>query len=181
METRKGKSDIKARRDAMRTSKILLFAAFLGVFAWACSSPADTAKKASGPGSNSNSPSKVQTTDPNIAVVNTAPPANMRDRRMSRKMIDANPAGTPPSPQFHPAAEDSESAVTMNRDGAVVEIRVFKSHPQLARVEVTWLDPKNKDVKFYLRSGQILNVKTMRIGNLQTATTQELLAIAGQK
>src|SRR5258706_5908315 len=144
MGTRKGKFDIKACGDTMRSSRILLFAALLGVFAWACSSSAETAKKAPGPSSNSNSPSNVQTTDPNTATVNTAPPANMRDRRMSRKMIDVNPTGTPPPPQFHPAAEDSESAVTMNRDGAVVEIRLFKRHPQLARVEGTWLDTKNK-------------------------------------
>jgi len=168
----------------MRSSIFLLFVAFLGSFAWGCSGPTDTAKTASKP--NVNNPiapsNQSQTEGPNSAV-NTAPTANIRDRRVGGKqtMIDANHSGKALPPQFQPAAENSEWAATMNADGSVDEIRVFRSHPQLAKVEVTWLEPKNKDAKFYLRDGKVLEVRTDRLGSLKTVTTTELLAIAGVK
>ena len=165
----------------MRSSKFLLFTVLVGVLAFGCSGTSETVRTAPGQNSNSTVPSgNGQTENSNNGGPNAEPIANYRNRGglANEKMVDVNPSGTPVPPEFKPAAEDSESAVTMNSDGTALEIRVFRSHPQLARVEVTWLGPKDKDVKFYLRNGQILNIKTDRVPNLQTATTKELLEIA---
>ena len=184
MGIRKGPSDIKARGEKMRSYKFPAFVLFLAGFSSACSSSSETATKSSGSNSNSAVPAVAsQNRDSNAGTVNTGQRPNPRDKRgsTSANRIDVNPTGTPLSPQFHPAAENSESAITMNRDGSVTEIRVFKSHPQLAKVEATSFGTNGKQVKFYLRSGKVLEVKTDHLGNLQTVTTKELLAIAGTK
>src|SRR5688572_20714683 len=80
---------------------------------------------------------------------------NPRDRKNRQNRV-VHPSGTPEPPEFRPAAEDSEAAVTMADDGSIVEIRVFKSHPQLERVESTWIDPKEKQLKIFLKGGKVI-------------------------
>ena len=186
----KERSDIKAGGNRMRSSKLLIFSLLFGVFASACLSTPETATKSPKPNSNSNSNSNStaaavtsQNADPNAGVANSGQAVNLRDRWNlgKKKMIDTNPTGTPLPLQFRPAAENSESAVTMNRDGSVTEIRIFKSDHTLAKVEATSSGTKEKQVKFYLRSGKVIEVKTDRMGDLSTSTIAQLLAIAGTK
>ena len=159
--------------------------AFLIVCAvgFGCSGSAKTSREPLVSNSNSSTVNKKQAVDsstdtPNVAA--TEPQNNFRDR-VRRDRIDANPSGTPLPLKFKTAAENSEAAITMNTDGAIFEVRVFKGHPQIAKVEATWLDAKEKALKIYLKSGQVLDVKTDRIPDLPSATTAQLLEIAGLK
>ena len=67
----------------------------------------------------------------------------------------------------------------MKPNGQVFEIRVFRSHPQLAKVEATWIGVNEKDVKIFLRNGAMREVNTDQIANLKSATAGELLQLAG--
>ncbi|MEP6789122.1 MAG: hypothetical protein ABJB40_11865 [Acidobacteriota bacterium] len=140
-----------------------------------------TNSNSAGPISNSlPPPATIQNTNVN-SNSNTGPPlksTDMRSRANSNGVM-ANVSGTPVPPQFQPAAENSEWAVTMNGDGSVTEIRIFRSHPQLARTEVFSRDGRNKIVKIILRNGKTVDVKTDRPFNLMTASSSEILQIGG--
>ena len=155
---------------------------------WGCSGPTGTAQN------TPTTPAVDLTATPKVIVVEPTanidlPPATANkiaqgdtigNRANRPPRLDANPNGTPAPLQFRPAAEDSEIAVTMAADGRVVETRVFKSHPKLARVQAIWSKADAKTLKFTMRNGQTIEVKTNRLGNLQSATTNELLKIAGR-
>jgi len=67
----------------------------------------------------------------------------------------------------------------MDPQGRILEVRVFKSHPQLSKVESTWLGPKEKTLKIYLRDGKMREITTAEIANLRSASSQQLLQMAG--
>ena len=89
------------------------------------------------------------------------------------------PLGTPAPLEFRPGAENSRTATTMDAEGQAVEIRIFKDHPQLVRVEATWLGPKDKLLRITLRNGSTVEVRTDQIAALATATSRQLVALAG--
>lgn len=107
------------------------------------------------------------------------PAVDYRERTNRRRRVDVDPSATPPPPNFRPAAEDSESAITMDQTGAVLEIRVFKKHPQIAKVEAIRLNETTKTLKVYLRDGKVVEVKTDRVDRLETISTGDILEIAG--
>lgn len=121
--------------------------------------------------------------NPNDAPVSaeTMTPRDKRFNRAKHPVVDADPSATPLPLQFRPAADDSQIAVTMKPNGSVFEVRIFKSNPKLARVEATWLGEKEKELKFYLRNGTVLDVKTDKIVNLQSTSLKDLLEIAKVK
>lgn len=100
---------------------------------------------------------------------------NPRDKKNKRERPDQNPSATPEPAPFRPAAENSEASVMMNADGSITEIRIFNEHPQIQKVEATWTDPANKDLKVYLTSGKILTAKTDKIPTLSSATTDAIM------
>lgn len=93
---------------------------------------------------------------------------------------DVRPNATPMPLQFKPAPENSQFAVTMDRDGMIREVRVFRSHPKLAKAEISYKTPDEKTVRITLRDGKTFEVRSNRIKALQAAKAAELLALAGQ-
>jgi len=123
-------------------------------------------------------PHELKTGDAALnADANTAPAGNIIGR--NKRPITEVPETSRPSLQYQPAGEDSEIASTMNAAGQMYEVRVWKRHPQLVKVESLWIDPKNKQLTYMLRSGKVLKITTDRIQNLKQATTSQLLEIAG--
>lgn len=164
----------------MKRSHISTFF-ILGAIGFGCSGSAKTSKNSVVSNSgivNKEQPVSSSTDTPNVAA--NAPKTDFRTR-INRDRIDANPSATPLPLKFKKAAENSEAAITMNTDGSIFEVRVFKSHPQLAKVEATWLDAKEKALKFYLKNGQVLEVKTDRVADLPSTPAAQLLEIAGLK
>jgi len=111
------------------------------------------------------------------AEANGAPPGNVLGHT-KRQVVDS-PGSERPVLQYQPAAEDSQIASGMNGQGQMFEVRVWKRHPQLVKVESVWTDPKNKQLTYLLRTGKNLTVTTDRIENLKQATSNQLLEIAG--
>lgn len=110
----------------------------------------------------------------------TSAGTSIAERVNRQPRTDSNPSTGPAQLQFAPAGENSEIAVTMDADGAVREIRVFRDHPQLMRVESSFKDPRERSLKFTMRNGKVVNTRTSRLSDLRAATAADLLAIAGR-
>lgn len=103
------------------------------------------------------------------------------DRARRRQRVDADPNASPVPPTLSPAAENSEGAITMLPDGTVSEIRIFKAHPTLLRVDTYFRKPGSKRVKFTFKDGKIIELETDKIDNLLNIPAARLLQIAGTK
>lgn len=103
--------------------------------------------------------------------------AKLRQKNLAA--ANAPSSGPPPPPQYHPAPENSVVATAMNSEGAVIETRIFENNPQIARVELTWVGPKDKTIKIYLRNGKVVERKAGNIDNLGSTPTSVLLQMAG--
>lgn len=103
------------------------------------------------------------------------------DRARRRQRVDADPNASPVPPTLSPAPENSEGAITMLPDGVVSEIRIFKAHPTLLRVDTYFLKPGLKRAKFTLKDGRVIELETDKIDNLLNMPAARLLQIAGTK
>lgn len=148
----------------------------------ACGSTADAPAK---PSSNTNI-DKVALPTPSVAPPTETPangsvdsaPANLGAKR-GQSVYNPGTSGPKPTPQFRPSGENSETAVTMDNEGHFVEVRVFRDHPQFERIEAVWIGLPLKELRFKLRNGKTITAKTEKLTNLQSATTAQLLEIAG--
>lgn len=178
----KGQFDLKTLADGMTSRNYFFSIIFIAILSgWSCSGPAEQPINTVSGNANSRpaattSQNAVSETGPANSA-SASPPGGFTTRS-GKKLVDS-PATSPAPLPFNKAGEDSEIAVTMNGYGAVLEIRVFRSHPQLARVEATWISAREKSLKILLRTGRVIDVTTDRIANLQNATTSQLLEIAG--
>ena len=123
-----------------------------------------------------NSISGPSTAAPDVSIKSEIGRARTRGDR-----VDVNPAAPAPPPTFQAAPENSEFAVQMEKGGGVIETRVYKSHPQLKKVEIRWLDPQTKSLKVILRNGNIIERKSVTIANLRTISSAEILNLVGVK
>lgn len=103
------------------------------------------------------------------------------DRARRRQRPDVDPTASPIPPTLSPAPEDSEGAITMLPDGTISEIRVFRSHPSLARVDTFFTGSGLRTVRFTLRDGRIIERKTDKIDNLLNTPVSTLLQIAASR
>ncbi len=166
----------------MREQISLIVTAF-AVFSAACGGTAESPQ--TNRASNVNTPAQVSASPvagipPEVNNVNAAVPPGQANSNSRRKLVDTPATGQKPALSFRPSGENSETAVTMNKDGQFVEIRVFRDHPQFARIEATWIGLPLKELKFTLRNGSVITARTERLQNLQMATTAELAEIAAQ-
>ena len=168
----------------------VLFSIFLStVVIGACSngsSPASSAANrptAASPGRNLSTPDSPttqktagnsrDTENTNTDISLAQPPENRRRRRP-----EADP-NLPQAPlQFRAAPGNSEIATTMNASGRPVEIRVFRSDPNIARVESTWLDEKQRLLRITFKDGRIIETKTDKFNSLLEMSAVDIAALA---
>jgi hypothetical protein len=103
------------------------------------------------------------------------------ERARRRPRPDADPNASPVPPTLSAAPEDSEGAITMLPDGTISEIRVFKSHPSLARVDTFIARSGPRTVRFTFRDGRVVERKTDKIDNLLNTPVSTLLQIAASR
>lgn len=164
------------------------FTVFLiaGLFAGCSSQPATTVNnKVARPSSNSwTVPAANTATNSNAESLNsnrTLTRAEIMEKMRQKSLVNTPSSGPLPTPQFHPAPENSAIATTMNKDGAVVATRIFKNDPQLAKVEMTWVGPKDGTLKIFLKNGRIVERKSDNIENLGSTPMSVFLEMAGLK
>jgi len=166
----------------MKSTILFLVVFVTASLAIGCGGTAEKTANANKAASDVNSPASANSAGVVDANANPAsesePPAgNIANANTRRQIVDTS--GPVPPPSFRPAAEDSQIAVSMRPDGKIYEVRVFKSHPQLAKVESVWDGKSEKELKFVLKNGKVIAKKSDRIQNLQTAPTAVLVEIAG--
>ncbi len=171
--------------------RILFVLSVVAILFAGCSSNANTTTTlATGNrnGSDARNSNTVVPSDPNrpadpgteSANVKLTPTKAERADKLRQKNLAAAPTSGPPAlPQFRPAPENSQIATSMNGEGAVIETRVFKNHPQLAKVEMTWAGPQDKSFKIFLRNGKVIEAKSDKINDLKDVPTSILLEMAG--
>jgi beta-mannanase len=77
--------------------------------------------------------------------------------------------------------DNSAVMVTMNDQGHPVEIRMFKNHQTLEKVEIIKADFKNPTIKVHLKNGKIINLPSGKVKDPLSAPAAEILRAAGAK
>jgi hypothetical protein len=190
----KNESRIEGEVGELLMKKIFYLAVVL-VFAANCSSESAVKKTSVNTSNNVNSSVANQTvsaanvetksTEPNVADANNAP--KLEDTmRVSREYIDreGRKKGGDPEPikatnAFTNAADNSVISSTMNAQGVPIETRVFKDNQQLAKIEKSLENPKNPQIKVFLKNGKVVNLSSDKISNPSTASANEILIAVG--
>lgn len=164
----------------------------IAVFSAGCWSSPEPANKAASagpvPSSNTNAVAAVpgQTVQPMPTIDLPAASSNrdlsgdtVADRANRKERADVRPDATPSALQFKPAPENSEIAVTMQPDGLIVETRVFKDHPTLARAELAY-GKGERTLKVTLRDGRVATVNADKVEALRDIKVAQILAMASK-
>ena len=110
------------------------------------------------------------------------PPANameakMRKLQLLRQGQPAPNSGPPPKPVPQPAPDNSTYTVVLAE--AVNETRIFKSHPQIMKVEKV-TGGNGSSIKVFLKNGRVVDLPGDRIPNLSNAPAAAIVsAISG--
>ena len=101
------------------------------------------------------------------------------NNQMSGEKKAANKNAQPIYPNAKPitqlAPDNSEFQSAMNNQGQPIEIRVFKNHPALSKVERIYVTLENPVVKAYLKNGKTVNLPADKIGNPMEASAEEIM------
>lgn len=81
--------------------------------------------------------------------------------------------------QYEPAPENSQIAQTTTSGGQSYDVRIWKKHPQLLKVEAIGVDEKNRALTIITRDAKIYKVTTDKIPNVKLATAAQFLELAG--
>ncbi len=175
----------------MRKISITIAAVAVAVFSAACWSTPEPVNKAGAtsppPSSNTVVAAPVQTVAPMPKI--DLPPAvsnrdlsgdTVADRANRKERSDVRPNSTPQPLQFKPAPENSEMAVTMQSDGLIVETRVFKNHPTLARAELSY-GKGDRSLKVTLHDGRTATVNAEKVEVLRDLKAAQIIAMASKQ
>ena len=105
--------------------------------------------------------------------------AAMKQARKLEEMRAAanNQTGKKPVPvNTRPAPEDSE--ITTSLTDVALEVRVWKKHPTLAKIEKVY-DGQNVSIKVYLRDGRIIDLPGSSIAQLDQIPSATVLTLVG--
>lgn len=101
------------------------------------------------------------------------------DRANRKPQADVRPDATPAPLKFTTAPENSEMAVAMQPGGLIVETRVFKNHPTLARAELSY-GKGVRTLKVTLRDGRTATVNADKIEALRDVKAAQIIAMASK-
>ncbi|MEO6393538.1 MAG: hypothetical protein ABIP75_16935 [Pyrinomonadaceae bacterium] len=90
--------------------------------------------------------------------------------------------GVTPGPATHPGPDNSETSTVMDKNGDVVETRVFKNNPNVSKVEVLTKIKDGKIVKtitVYDKNGKAHSVPESRSESIMQETGDDIARVAG--
>lgn len=112
-------------------------------------------------------------------------PASPQNSTTNRTIVDVDEkesiTSTPPpgaKPYEREAPEDS--TYTSSLGTTALEVRTFKKHPQILKVEKT-IDGTKQTVKVFLKNGKTVDVAPEKLPNIATASSATILEAAGIK
>jgi len=109
-----------------------------------------------------------------------APAAGDVMQQKRREIADVPASGPLPEPSAITAGEDSTISSSMDKSGVAYETRVFKSDPQIAKVQKV-ISTTGTSVKIYLRNGKVVPVSADKVRALSLVTLANLRELAGIK
>jgi ABC-type Fe3+-hydroxamate transport system substrate-binding protein len=156
----------------MKRLSIVLIISAMWAFS-ACSSGSDAASNAS----NENKAVVETVTSPegDTVQVNIPEVPDPANSNAQLKVPDPMKAGKP-VPMARPAPEDSEFTATLT--DVATEIRTFRNHPQIRRVEKV-SDGKKSTVKVFLVNGKTAEFDGAKLPSLIQASSHQILELAG--
>ncbi|CAN5357105.1 hypothetical protein BH20ACI1_BH20ACI1_24620 [soil metagenome] len=119
---------------------------------------------------------------------NAAPAANSNSSDLSNSPVGKNSRGrTINSAPIDPNAEmilttapdNSVISTSMNKQGAPIETRTFKSHPTLLKVERVYTDLKNPTITVYLKNGKTFDLPKEKIDDIFNVSANDILKAVG--
>ena len=112
-----------------------------------------------------------------LANANVETAAMRKEKRLEEMRAAANSDPRKAAPvNTRPAPEDSEMTTTLT--DVAREVRIWKKHPTLAKVEKIY-DGKNVTVKVYLRDGRVIDLPGSSIAQLDQIPAATVLGLAG--
>jgi hypothetical protein len=120
-------------------------------------------------------PATAVSTDANSAAADAIDPRKRKMDLVKQGQLNSQ-AGAPPKPVPQPAPDNSTYTVVLA--DAVRESRIFRAHPQLAKVEKV-TDTSGATIKVYLKSGQVVSLPGDRIPMLSTAPASAIMNAVG--
>ena len=129
----------------------------------------------------------AQTGDANAVASVDAPPEGLQPPGMMQKRMDQMRQAGGSSEKVDVAAlalrnarpAPDNSTFTSYLAEAGYEIRTFKDHPQLSKVEKKTENNGNQTLKIFLRNGQVIQRPGKEIPALSTAAAADILAVGG--
>lgn len=174
------RSKLELRRSAKSVTALMLILFWMS----ACGSAADTSD-AGNSANGSSSPNSVNAVNVGSPVAGSDSNANAIDVSNRRTITEDSNAvslpGTPggknvAKPMSLPAPDDSEYTSQLTDVG--LEVRTFKKHPQLLKVEKT-ITPTEQKVRVFLKDGRVLEVPASKINSMRSDPASVFLAAAG--
>ena len=169
----------------MKLKVCLFLLAFVTAALASCSADetASNSQKSSNRASNS-APQTYVDNNGQGSPANTGELANVETEAMrkARKLEEMRAAansqsGKKPAPvNVRPAPEDSEITTTLT--DVAREVRVWKKHPSLAKIEKIY-DGQNISIKVYLRDGRVLDLPGTAIPQLDQVPSDNVLTLVG--
>lgn len=174
-----GKFELVFQRNVLRSSALIAVSSFT----FACGSASDSSNL--GNSANGNISANAVNAGPAVAASDQDPNANMigvsNRRTITEDSNAASLSGTPGAkdiakPMSLPAPDDSEYSTQLTDVG--LEVRTFKKHPLLLKVEKT-ITPTEQKVKVFLKDGRVLEVPASKISSMRNDPASVFLAAAG--
>jgi hypothetical protein len=107
-------------------------------------------------------------------------PQNSAKRTIVDVDKDSITSEPPPGAKNYEQQAPEDSTYTSSLGTTALEVRTFKKHPQIARVEKT-IDGKNQTVKVFLKNGKVIDIEPEKLPNIATVGSAAILDAAGLK
>ncbi|PYT00938.1 MAG: hypothetical protein DMF63_04530 [Acidobacteria bacterium] len=128
-----------------------------------------------------------QAVDPNSATSADVPGTPFQPPQLQSKLERLRQGAAQSGPPVDPAALALKSARPAPDNSTFMsylsdmgyEIRMFKSHPQLQKVEKRTMNDGTSIIKIYLRSGKVVDLPGQSIPMLATAPAAQIMSAAG--
>lgn len=178
-------AEVKEKMRGILLIGILLTA----LFVVGCSSgPAAGTNSGTNNSSNTTKSENVNSTAPQPQTAATVPvgpeqavPATNPMAGQRKPLVETDPNSPIPEPQRNPGPENSEIAVTMDKQGNFVELRFFKADPHIVKAERIMSSPGKSVVKIWLNNGKVISAPGDSFESLATVPKATLYGLVGVK
>lgn len=116
---------------------------------------------------------------PDPSIKSPGFPVDVRKKNLKGKFADVAPVDPNASRMLMTAPDNSEISTEMNKQGQIIETRVFKDNARLIKIIRINAASDNPAIKVCLKNGQTLDLSKDKIANAFAASADEILQAVG--